>query len=457
MLTKFSKKKLQQLLIKLDEAESHSEALRQILCQQEDFEPYQVFKQIAKLGFLDLEEIHNLLKKNAIIVTDKQIQPIISWYSSKCDDKLNYADFMNLVLPNKNLKLRQMVTQKPTFNTQLSYQVEYGLCRLLFKEVQIFEDLNNYKIDLVSQPDFDYRIAFQTIDTFNNKILQQDMIEIFVQQAGDGILRRLDQNRDQKVDIEDFRMALEPSYEIQTQHKPKKPIVIETKNNFPNRRAKESINKHISRTKSQATPKSTQIQDIEYLVEGLRIMAELEWENEVCRENLCFLQYDILELFNLFDADKSGRLTPGDIKATLAEFEIFPTQQQLFLWMKRHDLDRDGKWNLKEFYSAFKAENYQKISQRELDCGNQIENEVAIEAVRQKLSQRPNFNLKQLFSVITQRQVILENELRCLLENYGVILDDRKRNLLIKRFDKNGQNFISYSDFLSEFYPRNIK
>ena len=54
-------------------------------------------------------------------------------------------------------------------------------------------------------------------------------------------------------------------------------------------------------------------------------MAELEWENEVCRENLCFLQYDILELFNLFDADKNGRLTPGDIKATLAEFEIFPT------------------------------------------------------------------------------------------------------------------------------------
>lgn len=33
----------------------------------------------------------------------------------------------------------------------------------------------------------------------------------------------------------------------------------------------------------------------------------------------------------------------------------------------------------------------------------EIENEVAIECVRQKLAKKPNFNLKTLFGAITQR------------------------------------------------------
>ena len=38
----------------------------------------------------------------------------------------------------------------------------------------------------------------------------------------------------------------------------------------------------------------------------------------------------------------------------------------------------------------------------------EIENEVAIECIRKKLSQRPNFNLKSLFAVITSNQIIVE-------------------------------------------------
>lgn len=79
--------------------------------------------------------------------------------------------------------------------------------------------------------------------------------------------------------------------------------------------------------------------------------------------------------------------------------------------MKRYDIDRDGRWSSKEFMTAFKPLNYQKINPRPLDkevlnavknlIKTEIENEVAIECVRKKLSQRPNFNLKLLFTQIT--------------------------------------------------------
>lgn len=64
--------------------------------------------------------------------------------------------------------------------------------------------------------------------------------------------------------------------------------------------------------------------------------------------------------------------------------------------MKRYDIDRDGKWNVREFLAAFKPINYQKINIRQLDkeilnavknvIKTEIENEVAIECVRKKLS-----------------------------------------------------------------------
>lgn len=82
---------------------------------------------------------------------------------------------------------------------------------------------------------------------------------------------------------------------------------------------------------------------------------------------------------------------------------------------------------------------------------------MAIECIRKKLAKRPNFDLKRLFGVITNKQVISEGELRCFLENYGRHLDERHRTLLLKRFDKLEQKFITYSDFLNELYPKQGK
>ncbi|CAD8124822.1 unnamed protein product [Paramecium sonneborni] len=472
MINSQTKKKLLKLFNKLEESEIHSESMRQILCSQEDFEPYSIFKKISNSGYISSQEIYNLLQQNGLIVQLEQVSPIIKWYSQKCDNRLTYGDFLQIVLPANNLELRKLVSQKPTFIKDLSYEIEYGVCRIFYKEIQIADEIQLYKQDLIQTPDFDYRIAFQTIDQFNSGFIQQDLLEHFVNRDCNDLMRRLDQNRDSQIDLEDFRIALEPQYgNINSQKSTTSTVTsvkqIEVQNQFPNRRAKQSVAKHIDRNKKIVQQKKVQSYDMDYLAEALKIISELEYENEFRKEELGYLQYDFLELFSFFDQDKTSKLAPGDVKAALEELEIYPTQSQLYLWMKRYDIDRDGKWNIREFLTAFKPINYQKINIRQLDkeilnaiknvIKTEIENEVAIECLRKKLSQRPNFNLKTLFTLITSNQIILEQELKTFLENHGVYLDDKNLELLMRRFDRNEQQYITYSDFLNEMQPKQPK
>ncbi|CAD8210634.1 unnamed protein product [Paramecium pentaurelia] len=472
MINSQTKKKLLKLFNKLEEYEIHSESMRQILCQQDEFEPYSVFKKICNSGHISSQEIYQLLQQNGMIVQLEQVNPIIKWYSQKCDNRLTYADFLQIVLPANNLELRNLVSQKPTFAKDISYEIEYGVCRIFYKEIQIADEIQAYKQDLVQSPDFDYRITFQTIDQFNSGFIQLDLLEHFVDRDCNALMRRLDQNRDSQIDLEDFRIALEPQYgNIYSQKSSASTVTsvkqIEVQNQFPNRRAKQSVAKHIDRNKKIVQQKKVQCYDMDYLAEALKIISELEYENEFRKEELGYLQYDFLELFSFFDQDKTGKLAPGDVKSALEELEIYPTQSQLYLWMKRYDIDRDGKWNVREFLAAFKPINYQKINTRQLDkeilnavknvIKTEIENEVAIECIRKKLSQRPNFNLKSLFAVITSNQIIVEQELRTFLENHGVYLDEKNRELLMRRFDRNEQQYITYSDFLNEMQPKQPK
>lgn len=184
------------MLDKLDEAETHVEALRQILCSQDDFEPYQLFKKVSNKGQLDSTDIQRLLQKNGLVVQVSDIVPVLKWYSQRNDGKLSYADFMNIVLPANNPQLRQQVTQRQKQSTETSYEIEYALSRVLHKEVQIWECLNSHKCDLLSQPDFDLRSAFSTIDQYSSGQIQIDQVEQLVSGNAVNIMRRLDQNRD---------------------------------------------------------------------------------------------------------------------------------------------------------------------------------------------------------------------------------------------------------------------
>lgn len=110
MLSKITIKKMLKLFKFLQESEEHIEALREILCGQQDFEPYSIFRQLDsdRNGWIEPAQIISFMRINNLLVTLEELEPLIDHYGY--DGKIKYTDFMHIVLTTTNLNLRTLVT-----------------------------------------------------------------------------------------------------------------------------------------------------------------------------------------------------------------------------------------------------------------------------------------------------------------------------------------------------------
>ena len=85
-------------------------------------------------------DIVNFLRENGTTdVTEADTYFVVKFFDSDEDGKLNYPDFLQMVLPCTNYKLRSAVTQRPNQMCRttdfLTLDVEQDLTRLLKMEV----------------------------------------------------------------------------------------------------------------------------------------------------------------------------------------------------------------------------------------------------------------------------------------------------------------------------------
>lgn len=122
-----------------------------MLCDSNDFEPYVAYSRLArdKKHGITAHSIQNFLKENSISVTLFKCQNLISHYDSDHTGKLNYMEFMEIVLPKEHPDLRAFVTQRECFDISddeyLSLDTEVALAVLFDLEIGIFEDLYQEK------------------------------------------------------------------------------------------------------------------------------------------------------------------------------------------------------------------------------------------------------------------------------------------------------------------------
>lgn len=90
--------------------------MRQILASIRDFEPYAAFKRIDRngTGFLDAKELCQFERENGY----REISPedfifFVNYFDLDGDAKLNYHDFLQVLLPCDNPFLRSAATQRP--------------------------------------------------------------------------------------------------------------------------------------------------------------------------------------------------------------------------------------------------------------------------------------------------------------------------------------------------------
>jgi Ca2+-binding EF-hand superfamily protein len=76
----------------------------------ENFEPYSAFMRIDRnsTGFIAPRDLLNFIRDNGVStnVTEADCYYVIKFFDSDVDGKLHYVDFMQVILPIANSKLR---------------------------------------------------------------------------------------------------------------------------------------------------------------------------------------------------------------------------------------------------------------------------------------------------------------------------------------------------------------
>ena len=92
------------------------------------------------------------------------------------------------------------------------------------------------------------------------------------------------------------------------------------------------------------------LEDEDELVRALREQISLEKELEQAKVSLVQrADFNLYDAFRVFDIDARGYITYSDLKSGLNEIGIFPTVEEIELYIKRYDKNQDHRIRFSEF------------------------------------------------------------------------------------------------------------
>jgi len=224
MLSLETRNRLADLLLTISDGERQIEIVRQILCEQIDFEPYAAFRRIDRhrKSTINALDILAFLSDNKVHYAESDCRGFIKKYDIDGDGSLNFNEFLFAVLPMDNPTLRTVATQRPNYDVAedqlLSYDVEYSLAKVIDREIAFYAHVDHAKVGLHNCYDYNYFDAFSCIDRFSTGVIDYNNLDEFFRRQGIypnedeiiAILRRLDRNEDGQVNREEFALGLEP-------------------------------------------------------------------------------------------------------------------------------------------------------------------------------------------------------------------------------------------------------
>ena len=171
-LSQSSSRLLKKLLFTLAKQEQSLELGRQFLASNDNTEPYSLFQRIDRNqdGFISPMELLNFLRDNGTQakMTEADCYYVVKYFDSDDDGKLQYQDFMQMVLPCENEQLRAKATQRPLAvikeNDYLTLDVERELTKLLVGEITLHRRAEKLKQQLESCADYSAEALYSIVD-----------------------------------------------------------------------------------------------------------------------------------------------------------------------------------------------------------------------------------------------------------------------------------------------------
>mmetsp|Transcript_23466 Transcript_23466/g.17933 ORF Transcript_23466/g.17933 Transcript_23466/m.17933 type:complete len:170 (-) Transcript_23466:219-728(-) len=162
-------------------------------------------------------ELLNFLRDNAINnATEAECYYLVKFFDSDEDGKLNYPDFMQVVLPCDNTFLRAKATQRPNIIINkfdyLTLDIERDVTKLLQYEIELHRKSEKLRQELESMPDFSEEAVYTAIDDWGYGFVDARNLKSFFRnnkyKASDdeciAVIRRMDLDADSKLTKEEF-------------------------------------------------------------------------------------------------------------------------------------------------------------------------------------------------------------------------------------------------------------
>jgi Ca2+-binding EF-hand superfamily protein len=223
MLSSETDSRLAKMLLVLADGEASVEVTRQVLANQIGFDAYSLFKLIDTegKGWVDSVNIVDFLRAHHVYASSFDAQNIIYHYDADCNSTLNYSEFVNLVVSERNTVLRNSSLSNVSYKSvqHVSYDIELSCVRLLEKELDFVKCLHGSVRDLNLRYDFNVLDAFKSMDIYNLDNLSTDSLRKFLirnfitpsESDLTNIFKRLDVDRDFRVNYNEFK-ALATAY-----------------------------------------------------------------------------------------------------------------------------------------------------------------------------------------------------------------------------------------------------
>jgi len=192
--------------------------------------------------------------------------------------------------------------------------------------------------------------------------------------------------------------------------------------------------------------------------------------------------FNLYDCFGIFDPNRRGLIGVHDIREGLSQIGVFPTSEEIELFMTRYDKNGDRLLCFNEMSEAFTAldsyyahmlnrrsSNHRAPIFRRDDCffaDTQVELrnlwrahfacEVKAETIRQKLQRFPCFNVFEAFNSLDLNDYgnISIPEIKRMMESRGFYASEVEVKNLVDKFDKDKDGRISYAEFREEILPK---
>ena len=173
-------------------------------------------------GWVNSVDILNFLRDNGAYASESECHYLVKFFDVDLDGRLDYLEFLHIMFPCTNPELRAIASQKPDYGVD-SYQglpalLEKHLAILLEKELQHHRRIEPLRQDLALRSDYSASECFRQIDVYNSGVMDIDNLCRFLRrnsyfpsedELGD-IIRRIDKDADNVVDLPELREAIEP-------------------------------------------------------------------------------------------------------------------------------------------------------------------------------------------------------------------------------------------------------